>query len=58
MCDDLAGTVADLRRKGVEVDDGLSEERWGRVTSLVVPGAGRIGLYGPRHPVAYDLIDH
>ena len=55
MCADLDATVADLRARGVDVDENVHEERWGRVTTLKVPGAGRIGLYEPRHPVAYDL---
>jgi catechol 2,3-dioxygenase-like lactoylglutathione lyase family enzyme len=51
MCDDLDATVADLRAKGVEVADEVTDERWGRVTSIVVPGYGDLGLYEPRHPV-------
>lgn len=55
MCDDLAATVADLAAKGVEFTSGITEQRWGLVTTLAVPGAGSIGLYEPRHETAYDL---
>lgn len=55
MCDDLAATVADLKAKGVEFTTDVTEQRWGLVTTLAVPGAGTIGLYEPRHETAYDL---
>jgi catechol 2,3-dioxygenase-like lactoylglutathione lyase family enzyme len=55
MCDDLAATVADLTAKGVEFTSGVSEQGWGLLTTLRVPGAGEIGLYEPRHPVAHSL---
>lgn len=55
MCDDLATTMAELGAKGVEFTSGVSDEGWGLLTSLRLPGAGEIGLYEPRHPVARDL---
>jgi catechol 2,3-dioxygenase-like lactoylglutathione lyase family enzyme len=54
MCDDLQATMADLKAKGVELGD-VTEARWGLLTTVRVPGAGEIGLYEPRHPVAYNL---
>jgi catechol 2,3-dioxygenase-like lactoylglutathione lyase family enzyme len=50
MCDDLEATIADLRAKGAQVDGEVQDAGWGLLTSLTVPGAGRIGLYQPRHP--------
>jgi len=50
MCDDLDATVAELRAKGAEIAAEVSEERWGRLTAINVPGGGEIGLYEPRHP--------
>jgi catechol 2,3-dioxygenase-like lactoylglutathione lyase family enzyme len=49
MCDDLQATVAELEAKGVEVKPP-SDQRWGLVTSLRLPGGGELGLYEPRHP--------
>jgi hypothetical protein len=49
MCEDIAGTIAELQSTGVEFEGGVSEQRWGRVASMKVPGAGTIGLYEPRH---------
>ena len=55
MCDDLEATVSELRAKGVELADDVSEERWGRLTRFRLPGGGEVGLYEPRHPLAIDL---
>ncbi len=55
MCDDLDATMQELRGKGVPLDGQVAELRWGRVTSVPVPGAGTVGLYEPRHPTAYEL---
>lgn len=57
MCDDLDATIAELRAKGVEVDEKIEQASFGRVTSIAVPGAGSMLLYQPRHPVAYALED-
>ena len=55
MCDDLDATVEELRSKGVVLDGSVAELRWGRLTTIPIPGAGTLGLYEPRHPTAYDL---
>lgn len=55
MCDDLEATMSDLRAQGVEFAEGVSEERWGRLTRFRLPGGGEVGLYEPRHPLAIDL---
>lgn len=55
LCDDLSSTMAGLAAKGVEFTSEVSTQRWGRLVSLRVPGAGEIGLYEPLHPTAYDL---
>jgi catechol 2,3-dioxygenase-like lactoylglutathione lyase family enzyme len=55
MCDDVEATVDELRAKGVEFTQELSEERWGRLTRFRLPGGGDVGLYEPRHPRATDL---
>jgi catechol 2,3-dioxygenase-like lactoylglutathione lyase family enzyme len=50
MCDDVEATVAELQAKGVELTRPISDEGWGLVTALRVPGGGELGLYEPRHP--------
>jgi len=49
MCDDVEATMQELSDKGVAFDGSLSEQRWGRVTRLVLPSGAHIGLYEPRH---------
>jgi predicted enzyme related to lactoylglutathione lyase len=55
MCDDLASTVAELTARGAEFTGGVTEEQWGSLTSLRIPGGGTLGLYEPHHPVAHSL---
>ena len=55
MCDDVDATVAELMAKGVRFTAPVSDEGFGRLTRIAIPGGGEIGLYEPRHPVAYDL---
>jgi catechol 2,3-dioxygenase-like lactoylglutathione lyase family enzyme len=50
MCDDLEATVAELEAKGVEFVAPVSEQGFGRMTRLRVPGGGELGLYQPTHP--------
>ncbi len=55
MCHDLEQTVDELKAKGVELDGPISDEGFGLVTSLTVPGgAGTIGLYQPKHASPLD----
>ena len=49
MCDDLAVTLKELKAKSVSVSD-VSEQRWGKLTTLALPGGGKIGIYEPKHP--------
>ena len=55
MCDDIEATVAELTAKGAEFTTGISDRGWGRITQVKVPGAGEIGIYEPRHPLANGL---
>ena len=49
MCDDLAGTIEDLKAKGVEVRGEPQNAGFGTVTTLVLPGGVDVMLYEPRH---------
>ena len=55
MCDDIQRTIAELEAKGVEFTRPVSDEGFGLLTSLRVPGGGELGLYEPRHPTALSL---
>jgi len=52
MCDDLPRTMAELKGKGVRFTMPVSEQPWGSLTMFALPGAGQMGLYQPKHPVA------
>ena len=54
MCDDVNATVDDLKAKGVTCGP-VSDEGWGLLTSIRLPGGGDLGLYEPRHPKATEL---
>jgi catechol 2,3-dioxygenase-like lactoylglutathione lyase family enzyme len=50
MCDDVHATVAELKDKGVELAQQVSDEGFGLVTSIKLPDGGELGLYEPKHP--------
>ena len=49
MCTDIEATRAQLEAKGVEFTQPVSDQGWGLVTRVKVPGFGELGLYEPRH---------
>ena len=55
MCDDLEATIAELAAKGVETAGPISDQGWGRVTSIRIVEGAELGLYQPRHPTALHL---
>src|SRR4029453_16610445 len=55
MCEDIARTLQDLAARGVEPTRPVSDEGWGLLTSVRLPSGSELGLYQPRHPVAYNL---
>jgi catechol 2,3-dioxygenase-like lactoylglutathione lyase family enzyme len=55
MCDDVVATRAELEAKGATFEGDISDQGWGLVSVMNVPGADPINIYQPRHQVAYDL---
>jgi catechol 2,3-dioxygenase-like lactoylglutathione lyase family enzyme len=53
LCDDIDVTIEELRSKGVEFDEPVSQQRWGKLTSIRLPGGAHIRLYEPSHPTAF-----
>lgn len=49
-CDDIEGTVEELKRKGVEFVEPIGDQGCGPITRLMVPGAGEVGLFEPGRP--------
>lgn len=54
LCDDVVQEIASLSAKGVVCGE-VMERPWGLLTTVPLPGGGRLGLYQPRHPTAIDL---
>src|SRR3954452_23300301 len=42
VCDDIDETAADLGKRGVTFDGPVSDEGWGRLASIRLPGGGRL----------------
>jgi hypothetical protein len=52
MTDDVTATVAALQAEGIEVAQPISDQGWGLLTAITLPGGVELGLYQPRHPTA------
>src|SRR5262245_36350216 len=48
-CDDIEGTVADLRARGVAFDGEVADHGYGYVTYFTMPGDVRVQLYEPKY---------
>jgi hypothetical protein len=48
-CDDIEATVRALAAKGVEFAGPVTDQGWGLLTTIRLPGGGELGLYEPRH---------
>jgi catechol 2,3-dioxygenase-like lactoylglutathione lyase family enzyme len=55
VCDDLERTVEELTAKGAAFAGSIEARGFGRTIGLLVPGAGQMLLYEPRHPTAFAL---
>ena len=48
MTDDLGSEMAALKKAGTACEEA-SQQAWGRLTRIRLPGGGTLGLYQPRH---------
>jgi catechol 2,3-dioxygenase-like lactoylglutathione lyase family enzyme len=49
MCDDVYATVEELKNKGIVVTRPITDEGFGLMTAIELPGGGELGLYEPKH---------
>jgi hypothetical protein len=49
VCDDLPGTVADLRSRGVRFEDEIKEQSYGFTIHFRMPGGIRVQLFEPKY---------
>jgi predicted enzyme related to lactoylglutathione lyase len=54
MCDDLNAEITRLKKQNLECSEAETAP-WGRVTTILLPSGGKIGLYQPRHKTALNL---
>ena len=52
MCDDIQAELRRLAGRGVAVS-AVTEEPWGSLAQLTLPGGGELGIYQPKHPTAH-----
>jgi hypothetical protein len=45
-------TSAALQAEGIEIARPISDQGWGLLTAITLPGGVELGLYQPRHPTA------
>ena len=50
MCDDVHRTVEELKVQGVQIVGDVTDEGFGLMATIRLPGGGKLGLYEPRHP--------
>lgn len=55
MCANLEKTIAELRKRGAEFSESITEQRWGRIARLKLPDGQSMGLYEPSHPMAIRM---
>lgn len=48
-CDDIHGTVAQLKARGVEFSADVSDQGYGLVTRFRLPGGHEVELYQPKY---------
>src|SRR5678816_3751282 len=48
MVDDVEAFVSAMKKKKVKCAP-VSDQRWGLLTSIAMPGGGKLGVYEPKH---------
>jgi hypothetical protein len=54
MCDDITKTIRELKDKKVTCS-AVTQAGWGSITTITLPGGGKLGLYEPRHEMAIKV---
>lgn len=49
MCDDVEAFVAALEKRRIRCGE-IGDQGWGLLTTVTLPGGGKLGVYQPRHP--------
>ena len=49
MCDDVRAAIREMAEAGISASP-IHEAGWGSLTTLTLPGGGKLGIYQPKHP--------
>jgi len=55
MCDDVHAEIARLSKRGIRCGS-VSDEGWGLLSTVRLPGGGDLGLYEPHHATAHGML--
>jgi hypothetical protein len=53
MTDDLPGFLAEMKAAGIATSEP-SQQGWGVLTQITLPGGSKLGVYQPRHASPHD----
>jgi hypothetical protein len=48
MCDDIVQFLEEMKTHGISCSQ-VRDQGWGLLTSLTLPGGGKLGVYQPKH---------
>jgi hypothetical protein len=48
MCDDVVGLIAAMNERNINCSP-VQNQGWGLLTTVTLPGGGKLGIYQPRH---------
>jgi hypothetical protein len=48
MCEDIQDFVSQMTKKKIACSQ-VSDQRWGLLVQLTLPGGGKLGVYQPKH---------
>jgi hypothetical protein len=55
MTANLDKTIAELRKRGIEFPESVTQQRWGRMARFKLPDGQNMGLYEPTHSMAIRM---
>jgi predicted enzyme related to lactoylglutathione lyase len=50
MCDNIQATLTELKGKGAEMAQDVSDQGWGLLAAIRLPDGSELPIYEPRHP--------
>ena len=54
MCDDIQAFIAEMQQHNVPCEE-VVDAGWGLLTTIIMPGGGKLGVYQPQHARPVDV---